>query len=52
MDKEDPPTRGGVYGEILLSHNKEQSWVICREMEGPRECHTEGSKKEKTNMVY
>ena len=30
-----------VCNEILLSHKKEQSWVICRNLDGPIECHTE-----------
>ena len=32
---------------ILLSHKKEQNWVICSEVDGPRDCHTEWSKTEK-----
>ena len=27
--------------EVLLSHKKEQDWVICRDVDGPRVCHTE-----------
>ena len=38
MDKEDVVH---IYNRILLSHKKEQNWVICRDVEGPRECHTE-----------
>ena len=38
MDKEDVVH---IYNEILLSHKKEQNWVICRDMDGPRDCHTE-----------
>ena len=26
---------------ILLSHKKEQYCAICRDMDGPRDCHTE-----------
>ena len=26
---------------ILLSHKKEQYWVICEDVNGPRVCHTE-----------
>ena len=29
------------YNGILLSHKKEQNWVICRDVDGPRDCHTE-----------
>ena len=30
-----------IYNGILLSHIKEQNWVIYRDMDGPRVCHTE-----------
>ena len=30
-----------IYNGILLSHKKEQNWVICSEVDGPRVCHTE-----------
>ena len=30
-----------IYNGILLSHKKEQNWVICREVDGSRVCHTE-----------
>ena len=38
MDKEDTEQ---IYKKILLSHRKQQNWVICRDVDGPRECHTE-----------
>ena len=38
MDKEDVVR---IYNGILLMHKKEQNWVICRDMDGPRDCHTE-----------
>ena len=42
-----------VYSVILLSQKKEQNWVICRDMDGPRDCHTEWSKSEReTSIVY
>ena len=38
MDKEDVvPINNG----ILLSHKKEQNWVICTDMDGLTGCHTE-----------
>ena len=44
MDKEDVVC---IYnGIIILSHKKEQSWVICRDVDGPRVCHTQTSKSE------
>ena len=30
-----------IYNGILLSHIKERNWIICRDMDGPRDCHTE-----------
>ena len=30
-----------IYNGILVSHKKEQNWVICSEVDGPRVCHTE-----------
>ena len=29
-----------IYNGILLSHKKGRSWVICRDVDGPRDCHT------------
>ena len=26
---------------LKITHKKEQNWVICKDMEGPRVCHTE-----------
>jgi len=36
-----------IYNEILLSHKNEEHCAICRDIDGPRECHTEWSQKEK-----
>ena len=44
MDKEDVTQ---IYSGILLSHKKEKMCAICRDMDGPRDCHTEWSKSEK-----
>ena len=30
-----------IYNGIVLSHKKERNWVFCRNMGGPRDCHTE-----------
>ena len=38
MDKEDVVH---IYNGILLSHKKELNWVICRDVDGSRDCHTE-----------
>ena len=33
MDKEDLVH---IYNGILLSHEKERNWIICRDVDGPR----------------
>ena len=40
-----------IYNGILLSHKNEQNWVICRDVDGPRDCHTEWSKSERENQI-
>ena len=45
MDKEDVVYR---YNGILLSHKKEQNCALCRNVDGPRDCHT---KREKKNHI-
>ena len=40
MDKEDVVQ---IYNGILLRHKEEENWVICRDVDGPRDCHTEQS---------
>ena len=35
-----------IYG-ILLRHKEEWNYAICRDMDGPRDCHTDWSKSEK-----
>ena len=49
MDKEDAVH---IYNGILLSHKKEWNWVICRDVDGPRECHTEWSKSEREKQIW
>ena len=44
MDKEDVVR---IHSGIVLIHKKERNCAICRNMEGPRDCHTEWSQKEK-----
>ena len=29
-----------LYNGILLNHKKERNWVICRDVDGSRVCHT------------
>ena len=45
------PKKWNIYNGILLSHKEEQNWVICRDVDAPRDCHTEWSKR-KTNTMY
>ena len=40
-----------IYSGILLSHKKERNWVICRDVDGPRDCHTEWSKLEREKQI-
>ena len=28
-----------MYNTIFLSHKKEQTWVTCGDVDGPRICH-------------
>ena len=52
MDKEDVVH---IYNGILLSHKKEWNWVICKDVDGPRDCHIVWSKSEKQisyNITY
>ena len=48
MDKEDVVH---IYNGILLSHKKEWNWVICRDVDEPRVCHTEWSKPEREKQI-
>ena len=48
MDEEDVVH---IYNGILLSHTKERNWVICRDVDGPRDCHTEGRKSEREKQI-
>ena len=48
MDKEDVVHK---YNGILFSHIKEWNWVICRDVDGPRNCHTECSKSEREKQI-
>ena len=40
-----------MYNGMLLSHIKERKWVICRDMEEPRDCHTEWSMSERRKQI-
>ena len=40
-----------ICNGILLSHNMEQNCAICRDVDGPRDCHTEQSKLEREKQV-
>ena len=47
MDKEDA---AHIYNGILLSHKKEQKWVICRDVDGPKTGIQSEVRKRKTNI--
>ena len=37
-----------ICNGILLSHKKKQNWIICRDVDGPRDViHSDVSQKEK-----
>ena len=40
-----------IYNGILLSHKKEWGCVICGDVDGPGDCHTKWSQKEK-QIIY
>ena len=40
-----------IYNGILLGHKKEWNSAICRDMDGPRDCHTEWSKSEREKQM-
>ena len=48
MDKEDVVH---IYNGILLSHKEKQKCTICRDVNGPRDCHTVKQIR-KMNVVY
>ena len=48
MNKEDVVH---IYNGILLSHKKEQNWDICRNADGPWDCHTEWSMSEREKQI-
>ena len=42
-----------IYTMEYYSAIKEQNWVICGDVDGPRDCHTEWSKSEREKqMLY
>ena len=40
-----------IYSGILISHKKEQNWVICRDVDASRDCHTEWSTSEREKQI-
>ena len=40
-----------TYKVILLSHKKEQSNAICRNMDGLKDCHTKSSKSDRERKI-
>ena len=41
-----------VYNVILLSNKIEENCAICRDVDGPRDCHTKWSKSEREKQMY
>ena len=37
--------------EYYSANKKELNWVICRAVDGPRDCHTEWSKSESEKLI-
>ena len=48
MDEEDVIP---LYNRILLNHKKEWNWVIWKDVDGSRVCHTEWSKSEREKQI-
>ena len=42
---------GNTYRGILLSHKKEWDWITCRDMDRPRDCHTDWRKSERDKQI-
>ena len=40
-----------IYNGILLSHKKKQNWVICSEVDGPRDYHTKWRKSDRERQI-
>ena len=40
-----------IHNGILLNHKKEQNCVICKDVDGPKDCHTECSESEKEKQI-
>ena len=40
-----------ICNGVFFSHKKEWNNAICRNMDGPRDCHTEWSKSERERLV-
>ena len=48
IDKEDTEH---IDNGILLIHTKQQICVTCRDVDEPRDCHTEWSKSERVKQI-
>ena len=40
------------YYSAFCSFKKEQNCAICRDMDGPRDCHTEWNRSEREKQIY
>ena len=41
-----------IYNRVLLRHEKEQNNIICNNMNGPRDFHTEWIKSKSERQIY
>ena len=48
MDKEDVTH---VHNGLLLDHKKERNCAICRDLDGPEDCHTELRMSQRENKI-
>ena len=48
MGKED---MAHIYNEVLLGHKKELNCTICRDVDGPRDHHTEWSRSKREKQI-
>ena len=40
-----------LHNGILLSHKKKRNWVICSEVDGPRDYHIKWSKSDRERQI-
>ena len=48
MDKEDVVH---IHSGMLVSHKNKWNCALCRDMDGPKDCHTKWSKSEREKQI-